>query len=338
MDLKNRKAVRTAAVHAVQENPGNPRGVAGVYVAVTIGMSLLGALLMALLDNRIAQTGGLANMGLRSILSTIQSILPMVQALVLILLQLGYQKAALDITHRRAVTPRTLLQGAPRFGAMIRASLIQYFLYMILLMLAMYGAAFLFTSTPLSNDFYELMTPILSDAESLNAVLSGDSATFPQMAATLLPAIPMFLGLALLICAPVFYGYRMVGYCILSGRGARAAMRESSQMMKGHKLDLFKLDCSFWWFYLAQGLTTAILYGDVLLNFLGVPLPWSATVSYYVFYVLSLLAEGLVYYCFLNRVETAYATTFNILRPKPQPTQGAVLGNIFDLAKDHTEF
>ena len=334
MDLKNRKAVRTAAVHAVQENPGNPKGVAGVYVAVTIGMSLVSALLMALLDNRIAQTGGLANMGLRSILSTIQSILPVVQALVLILLQLGYQKAALEITRHRAVTPRTLLQGAPRFGAMIRAIFFQYILYMLLMVLAMYGAAFIFTSTPFSNDFYEL---VMADTDALNTVLSVDSELFPQLVTTLLPAIPMFLGLALLICAPVFYGYRMVGYCILSGRGALMAMKESSRMMKGHKLDLFKLDCSFWWFYLAQGLTTVILYGDVLLNFLGVPLPWSATVSYYVFYVLSLLAEGLVYYCFLNRVETAYATAYNILRPKSQPTQGVVLGNIFDLAKDHNE-
>ena len=337
MDLKNRKAVRTAAAQAVLNNPGNPKAVAGVYVATIVGICLLCSLMSLFLDHRIDQTGGLANMGLRSILSTVSSVLTMVQTLALMFIQLGYQKAALEMARHRPVQPRTMVVGVSCFGAFLRATILQYGLYTLLSILAMYAAAFVFMSTPLSRSFYDLMTPMLSDPNALSTAMSADSALFPQMAATLMPAIPIFLIFMGLLCIPFFYGYRMVNYCILNGRGARASMRESSRMMKGHRLELLKMDLSFWWFYLAHGLSTVILYGDVLLGMVGVVLPWSANVTYYLFYVLSLLVEGAVYYCFLNRVETTYTTVYNILRPKDPPTQGVVLGNIFDLAKDHHE-
>ena len=114
-------------------------------------------------------------------------------------------------------------------------------------------------------------------------------------------------------------------------------LTESTLMMKGHRMGLLKLDLSFWWFYLAQGLAGLVLYGDVILAAAGVSLPWSGTVSYYLFYALSLLLEGVVYYFFLNRIETAYAMVHDALLPQPQPSKGVVLGNIFDLAKEYHE-
>ena len=51
-----------------------------------------------------------------------------------------------------------------------------------------------------------------------------------------------------------------------------------------------------------------------------------------------LLVQGLLNFFFLNRVETTYATAYDALRPRPQESQGgAVLGNIFDLARDYRE-
>ena len=72
-----------------------------------------------------------------------------------------------------------------------------------------------------------------------------------------------------------------------------------------------------------------LCYGDVLLPMAGVSLPWSDTVSYYLFYVLYLAAQFAVYYFLRNPAETAYAIAYDAIRPKEGQTGGAVLGSIF---------
>lgn len=339
MNLNNRRAVRTAARDALAANPGNPRLVVLIYVLIMSVSTLAVAAALLVLDNRIAQTGGLGAMHLRSILSTIRTVLPLVQTIALWGLQLGYQGATVRMARRQAVAPRNLLDGFPRFGALVRSILLQSGLYLLLAIGCVYAASFLFMMTPLSADFYELVSPMLADPDALYAAMNTDMALFNQVGMSLAPVVPFFLVLFLLVASPIFYRYRMANYCLLEQprKGAMAALAESIQMMKGHRISLLKLDLSFWWFYLGQALAAVVLYGDVLLAMAGVALPWSPTVSYFVFYVLALALEGLLYYFFMNRVETAYATVYETLRPKPQPSRGAVLGNIFDLARDYKE-
>lgn len=340
MDLRNRRAVRAAASDALAANPGNPRQVVLIYIAVIALSSLLVAALVTALDNRIAETGGLSDMGLRSILSTIRTVLPLAQAVALWGIQLGYQKASVCMARRQAVQPRTLLEGFACFGPLVRSILLQTGLYLLLAMAASYAASFIFLLTPLANGFFALIEPLLTDTEALYNALYADAEFQARALEAMMPMMPLFLVIFLAIAAPFFYQYRMTNYCILEvrGKGAMAAMRESARMMRYHRLDLLKLDLSFWWFYLGQALASLVLYGDLLLPLLGVTLPWSATVGYFVFYAASLALEGVLFYFFLNRVETTYATAYDILRPKPQTNQGGVvLGNIFDLAKDYKE-
>ena len=77
-------------------------------------------------------------------------------------------------------------------------------------------------------------------------------------------------------------------------------------------------------------MVTVVCYGDILLPMVGITLPWSGTVSYFVFYVLSLILQFVVYYFFMNRVNVTYAMAYESIRPKPQETKVA-LGNIFDM-------
>lgn len=340
MDLKNRRAVRSVAAHALADNPGNPRLTVIVYAAIAALSALAVSALTTVLDNRIATTGGLSNLGLRSVLSTIRSVVPMVHTLAFLCVQLGYQSAALRMARRRAVEPRTLLDGFRCFGPLLRAFLLQNGLYLLLCIAASYAASFLYLATPLASDFFELLAPLMSDPEALSNALYADAAFQARAIAALWPVVPIALVIFLAVAAPFMYQYRMVNFCLLDNprRGALASMRESAQMMKGHRLDLLKLDFGFWWYYLALGLASVVCYGDVLLPLLGVSLPWSGTVSYYVFYIAYLVIQSLMYYFFLNRVETTYATVYEKLRPKYQPNQGgAVLGNIFDLARDYEE-
>ena len=340
MDKNTRRNLRASAWTALAENPGDPRKMVAVYIAITSGATLLVDILLTVLASKISQTGGLGNMGTRTILSTISSVLPIVQTLLIMVIHLGYQKATMKVVRRQAVAPATLKEGLPALARLIRVTLLMGGLYLILAFLAMYGASFLFTLTPLSNAFYDVVMPLLSEGGDIYTLLASDPVLLAQVAGAMLPVFPIFALIFAMMAAPFYYGYRMVNYCLLDERrmGARRAMRESTRMMKGHRLSLLKMDLSFWWYFLAQGLIGCLLYHDTLLPIIGVTLPWPQMVSHYVFLVLYLVLAAVLCYFFMNRVETTYAAVYDHIRPKTEPTtKGVVLGNIFNLAKDYKE-
>jgi len=82
---------------------------------------------------------------------------------------------------------------------------------------------------------------------------------------------------------------------------------------------LVRLDLSYWWFYLLCFLTTSLGYGDMLLSGLGITLPMNANVAFFLFYVVSLLAQFAVLYFHGNRVYATYAVFYDALRhPVPK--------------------
>lgn len=339
MDIRNRNGVRRTAFDALAANPGKPGLVVLLFIVINTVSALLVTTLLLVLNNRISQTGGLGDLGLRSILSTIRTVLPMVQTVLLWCVHLGYQNAALRMARRQAAQPRDLLEGFSCFGPLVRSILLRGGIYLMLAFFASYIASTIFLMLPMSADFKALTTPLLTDPYAFADSVYADENLFLQIWETLLPMIPMFLAIFLLVAAPFFYQYRMTNYCILDNprQGALNAMAESIQMMRHNRVSLLKLDLGFWWFYLGQAVAAVALYADWILALAGVTLPLSPVAAHYVCYILSLSLEGILFYFFLNRVETTYATVYEILRPKPQHSGGAVLGNIFDLARDYHE-
>jgi uncharacterized membrane protein len=143
-----------------------------------------------------------------------------------------------------------------------------------------------------------------------------------------------FGGVMLLVLGgPMFYSFRMVNYVIIDkpGMGALMAMRESKKMMRGHRLQLLKLDVSLWQYYLASGLAMVICYGDALLPMLGVELPVSETVAFFGFYALYMAASFCVHYFLRNRAEVCYGLAYDAVKPEEKQSDGVVLGNIFQM-------
>ena len=337
MDIRNRKELRREAYDAVAHNPGNPRLALLVYVAVSLTGSLAIAMVRTILAGRIANTGGLQNLGLQAILSTVQNTVPLVWAIVMMGLDLGRQSVCLRMIRRQAVEPRSLLAGFPKLGGLCRAAIFQGALYTLLLILALNIGSVIFMATPMAKDFIALWVEFGLDTEALYEALYNDPEFLRQMFTAMLPVWPIVGILFLAVAIPVFYRYRMTNYCLLDDprNGALKAMGQSISMTRGKRIALFKLDLSFWWFYLGLALCGVVMYGDVLLELMGVTLPWDPTVGYYVFYVAALVLEALLFYFSLNRVQTTYAAAYEALRPKTQPAQGGVvLGNIFDLARE----
>jgi hypothetical protein len=91
-------------------------------------------------------------------------------------------------------------------------------------------------------------------------------------------------------------------------------------MTRGNRIALLRLDLSFWWFYLLDGMITALWFGSSLLPLLGITLPWSAEVNLFVFYGLYMICQLGLYLGFRNRVEVTYAHAYSALR-QPQTVQ-----------------
>ena len=337
MDIRNRKGLRREAVAAVASNPGDTRYTLLVYLAVTAFCGLFITALSTVLDQQIANTGGLQNLGTQAILSTIQTAAPLILSLALMGLDLGRRAVCMKMARRLAVEPRDLLMGFSHFGALLRATILFGIMGYVLVVVSAIVGCTIFMATPLSRDLLAILLDVSMTSEEMYAALYNDPAFLDQMFRAMLPAYPIVGVILLALVAPLFYRFRMTHYCLLEGyrTGALKAMGESLRMTKGNGFALFKLDLSFWWFYLAQAFCFALMYGDKILSLLGVALPWNATTGYFIFYIAALALECALYWFTLNHVQTTYALAFDAIRPRPQPTQGGVvLGNIFDLARE----
>lgn len=335
MNIRSRYELCRSARSALISNTGNPKAAVLCYGGITCGLALVVSLISFALSQKIAGTSGLSSLGLRSVLSTVQYVLPLVQMAILMCLELGYQGVMLNVARNRPGDPRHMREGFYRFGPLFRSAILQFLIYTAVIIACVYFSAWLFMILPVSDSFYQALAPILEDMNILSNGITLDEATLAAATSAMAPMIWIFLLTLLLLAVPVFYRYRMVSFCLMDDHrpSALAALRESRQMMRKNRFALFLLDLRFWWYYLLQVLVSLICYGDVLLPMLGVTLPWSDTVSYFLFYILSLILQFVISYFFMNQVQTTYATAYDALRPRHE-SKGIPLGNIFDLARE----
>lgn len=327
MNIRDRRAVRAAAQQALAAAPGEPKKVVLAYTLISCAIALSFAGISMMLGDRISATGGLSNMGMRSILSTGQSVLPLVQMVISICMSLGYHVAILDMLRHRATDPRTLSEGFRRFGPALRAALLQGVIYFFLAFGTMYLSSFVFMLLPLSNAFFSVMEPLTSSMSILESGIVLDDATVSALIPAMAPLVWIFLGLYLLLFLPMAYRFRMISFSLADDDrpGAIAAMVKSARMMRHNRFALFRLDLSMWWFYALQILVSVVCYGDVICALAGVALPWNETVSYFLFFGLSLVIQAVSYYFFMNRVYAVYGVTYEGLKesivPPPRPKE-----------------
>lgn len=315
MNIRDRRALFAAADDTLSRDGAALRRLVVLYLAITTGLSLIASVLTIVLSDRIASTGGLSNMGLRSILSTAQTVLPLVQAVVLTGLQLGHTRAVLDARRGRFFSRDTLFGGFRRVIPMLCASILQGFLYAALGLLCLYLATYIFLFLPASHDFQALIMPLFESASVLNQQIMLDEATMAAATEAVMPALWIFAAVYIPVLLPTCYRYRMTMFRLIDHPRPRPllAMRESRFMMHRNRFALLKLDFNLWWYYLLQVLVLLVGYGDSFLVLFGVTLPWSAEVSYILFLVLSLALQAALLYVTMNRVSLIYAAAYECL-------------------------
>ena len=332
MDIRNRKELKEFAAQRLDHTREDKKLVL-IYAAVVIGLSILVTVVNHVLGLQIDQTGGLSNMGTRTVLSALQTMLPVVQSLVVMCVQLGYVAAMLRIARGQYVSVKTLRLGFDRFWVLLRYTLLQNLIFTGLGFSCLYIAIMVFAMTPLSRPIMELLTPLVSQTTLLDSTLTIPDALYDQLMNAMLPVFLLWSLLFGIVGIPVFYRLRMTSYVLIDkpGMGALAAMQESKRMMRKNAVNLFKLDLSIWWYYAATIVASVVCYGDVILVNLGVELPFSADVAFYVFYALYWVAQFAIFYFLRNPLEVTYALAYDSLRPKEQDNGGVVLGNIFQM-------
>ena len=332
MDIHNTREIKAAALRRLTDAQQAKR-IAAIYAGVTLGLSVLVTILGLVLDQMMSGATGLGGMGRRTVLSSLQSVLPVVSALITMCVELGYQAAMLRVARGQYASPQTLRLGFDRFWVLLRCMLLEGLLLFGIAFGGIYLATMLFMFTPLSSRAVELLMPVLENVTLLSPEVMLDEGLYTQLMRAMIPAFVMSMIVVAALAVPVLYRLRMARFVIIDkpGIGAMAALRESGKMMKGSCRKLLKLDVGLWWYYAAGVLAAILCYGDVLLSMAGVRFPWSDTVSYYLFFVLYLAAQFAVYYFLRNPAEVSYAIAYDSIRPKALNGEGTVLGNIFNM-------
>ena len=125
----------------------------------------------------------------------------------------------------------------------------------------------------------------------------------------------LFFAVYLPAYAVVSYIYRLSMYSLLDDEktGALAAMRNSRILTRGHRLQLFKLDLSFWWFYAIEVLLSVISFMDVLLPAMGIHLPIPTPVVTFIAFAIYAVAQLALHYWRKNEIHVTYAQVYNTL-------------------------
>lgn len=332
MNLRNLRQIREFAPERLKEAPARQKIVL-IYAGLALGLTVLVTVLNQLLGLQIDNYGGLSNLGKKSMLSSIQSMLPLAQSAVAMCLEVGYLAAMLRIARGMYSSPQTLRLGFDRFWVLLRCSIFKGMMLFGIGFVSMYAGILLYLWTPFAASAEEILLPLMSQVSMLDASFVIDDATYAQLMQAMIPCFVICGALMLVLGGPIFYALRMTSYVIIDkpALGALAAMRESRMMMRGNRLQLLKLDISLWWYYLATAAAMVIGYGDVLLPMLGAELPVSETLAYYGFYALYLLASFAIIFFLRNRVEVIYALAYDAVKPEEKKDNGVVLGNIFQM-------
>ena len=308
-------ALRTAATGSLEraEKPGR---VILIHTGAILLISLLLTAADFLLNRQISTTGGLSGMGMRSILTTIQSMLRLTQAVLLPFWQIGYTYYTLQVAQGKPAGISDLTEGFRRFGPVLRLKMLMAGMAVLLIFASTYVSSMLFMLTPwaapMMQRMEELMASPMDDQAFLEAIVAmAEDITVPVMVIFSL----CFLAGSIFL----FFRFRLAELWLMDHPqgGALAALRESHDLMRGNWKAMLRIDLSFWWFYLLEVLVTVLCYGDVVLGAMGVEMTTDAFGSYILFYVLYLCAQLALYWWKRNEVAVTYAHAYLTLCPEP---------------------
>lgn len=311
--------LRQQAEEALEGAAYSPKKLVLFHTAVSLGVALLITVLNFFLSRQIEGTGGLAGLGVRSMLSTAQSVLEFASMVTMPFWEAGLVYAMLCWIKGEKAEPDSLLQGFRRLGQVLLLQLIRGMLFISLGISVLYLCLIIFLVTSMSSPLEAMMEPMLEQGMSQQQMVEMmQSADYVFASAeAVLPFVWLFVGLFAVVALPFFYRLRFADFSVMDGTGPIAAMIHSLRMTKKNCLQLVKLDLSFWWYYALQVICMVLCYGDLLLPMLDVTIPFSADTAFFLFFLLGTASQGLLFWQCRGSVLTTYGMAYRQLWQKP---------------------
>ena len=306
--------LRRQAEERLEKVPYCPRKLVLIHAAVSLGVTLLSVLMSFLFSQMSLGDGGLSGMGQQAVLETVQVTLELAITFLLPFWNIGLIRAVLHWLKGEPATPRTLLEGFRRFGTVFGIKVMTGMAFFAFAMAAINIGSTLFLLTPFSNAYTTALEAILAEAET---AMTPEMLMSPEIMArlgnTMIPMLAICLVLFAVVAIPVFYRLRFVEFAAMEGGGAFMSFIESIRITRKCKWQLFKLDLSFWWFYLLQAFTVVLCYGADILGLMGVTLPLSPDLAFFLFYVLGLVGQLVLIWRCQAKISTTYGLAYEAL-------------------------
>lgn len=295
------KQVKALARERIANARFDAKKLALIFTGATVLLSLAVSLISFLLDQQMDGAVGLAGLGTRAALSLVQSLVMMASLVVTPFWNLGYVRATLDTARDGSAEPRTLLSGFGRIFPAVRLYLLRTLLITVVIFGSTQIGMTLFMFTPASEAAMTTMDSLLAAGET--ALM--DEAVAGQLIKLFWPMYVLAGAAALTLLIPLLYRLRLVEFSLMDGQDrAIKNMLTSNLHMRGHCVWMFKLDVSFWWYFLLQGLTAVVAYGDIILGI-------ETDVAYWVCVLASAILQLVLGWKFLPYVQTTYALAYD---------------------------
>ena len=316
--LRSSGLKRRAASLLTQTQP-EYRKLVTVHGAVSFGVLLVISVIQLLLNLKMTNEAGLSGMSTSAVFTTAKTTLGVISGILLPFWELGVLYTSIRVTRHQEAEFNHLTRGLRRWGVVLR--------YYLLLMMLYFAVAMLLTNLlpilvywipipqPLENAMQALDPAAMSDPMALMEALPQDA-----LMAYVLPIAIVFMVIFGGVLLWLSYRFRMSQYLLMDDPQIPAlpSMLVSNQMTKGHKWSLCKLDLSFWWYYLLQLAVAAISFGPEILELIGISLPLSADVQFFLFQALYCATSVAVVWFFGAYVQTTYACAYDQLRNSQQ--------------------
>lgn len=296
--------LRQQAAQRVSAQEPHAKKVLGYYVLAFGGLSLLINLLTLMITNATEGMVTLTQVNFRTGLTALNSVITTVAGIVSYLLNAGHSGVALEIARGNEPQPRHLTWAFSYVWKILLCGL-RMVLWMFL---------FVYGFTIVASGI--LTTQLLA----VPGALSGQ----PDMEAITPLVMNMVIGIViatlavylfLMIRRRLYFFYLYDHSNMPAGQLPKASIR----LLKGSCWQFFRIDLSYWWFYLLMLLCSCL---SVVPMFLPEQLPISSNVVMLLTSVISIALNCLVLYVGKNRIWVTYALAYDqLLKAQEESTQ-----------------